>query len=536
MKAQNMTPYRWRSCTLAMMAFGMAGAITAQVNYTQNWNTGNTLQNWTNLTGVPNGTIFSHFTGNTACGGAGGALRATMQNPGSTATITSPSVGTSTGGVTTLAFEYKAALNSPNNVGAQATSFAFEAFWGSSTNGPWQSIGVINASNHVVSGNCAAAPGTYTFTPVAGNQVYIRFVATRYAENIMVNFDNVSVQENPPVPCNATPAPGATVSSRYVACAGSTVDLNVADPSTSTGISYQWYSSTDNGTTWVPGPTTATWSGAVIDQETRFYVQATCAGHGTGNSTPVTVTLGDFAMCGNYCVTNVGNNLTNRGQVMSVALAGESNSINYAFTDCPVGTTGVVDLLTHRADVVPGATYTLAIDFGACSAAGFSTGEAWIDFDQNATFSSAERLGTTVGTPPALANTAFTFTVPPTAAPGPTRMRVMQAELWNGPLDPCFGGPGQFSWGSVMDFTIVVGSNTGLSPVTQASRTQLQGWPVPSNNILQLDRLVTATVHDMSGRQLGSVSRSNMVDISGLPPGAYLLRTELGEVLRFIRE
>ncbi|MDX9749758.1 MAG: GEVED domain-containing protein, partial [Flavobacteriales bacterium] len=454
MKAVN-NPNRWRSLALAMVAVGVAGVASAQVSYFQNWNANTQMQGWVDMGGI-NSSAFAVFTGNTSCDGTsqGRSPRTLMQNPGAHRAVRSPQVGTSTGGVTTLTFDYKVALNSANNVGAQATSFTFEAFWGASTSGPWQSLGMIDASNHVVSGTCAPAPGTYTFTPPAGSPVYIRFHAVRYAQAILVSFDNVSVQETPPVVCSATPAPGATVSSSNVACEGSTVDLNVENPTTDVGIFYQWYSSTDGGTTWLPGPTTTTWNGAVIDEETAFYVEATCAGHGTGTSTPVTVTLGNFAMCGDYCVNNVGNNLADRGQVMSVALTGESVDIIYVFEDCPIGTTWLVDLLEHEADLLPGATYTVAIDFGTCGTAQSTTGEAWIDFDQSASFDDIERLGSVTGTPPALADTEFTFTVPVDATPGPTRMRVMQRDLGFGPLDPCAGGVGQFSWGSVMDFTI----------------------------------------------------------------------------------
>src|SRR5690606_6207068 len=105
------------------------------------------------------------------------------------------------------------------------------------------------------------------------------------------------------------------------------------------------------------------------------------------------------------------------------------------------------------------------------------------------------------------------------------------------PLDPCFGGPGQFSWGSVMDFTIIIlPFNTSIAPNSQADHTPLQGWPVPTNNNLQLDRVVTATIHDLTGQLVGHVARANVVDMGSLPSGVYLLRTERGEVLRFIRE
>lgn len=93
------------------------------------------------------------------------------------------------------------------------------------------------------------------------------------------------------------------------------------------------------------------------------------------------------------------------------------------------------------------------------------------------------------------------------------------------------GGPGR---GDVQASFVPVVS--GITPVSPATHTPLHGWPVPTNNILQLDRVVTAAVYDMGGQLLRNVARSNVVDMNGLAPGAYLLRTERGEVLRFVRE
>ena len=138
--------------------------------------------------------------------------------------------------------------------------------------------------------------------------------------------------------------------------------------------------------------------------------------------------------------------------VESVNLPGDGLTINH--TGCAGGTgiTGVEDLTSQIADVTPGNTYTVTIQFGTCGGNFAGAGEAWIDWDQNQTFDPSESLGTWSGTPPVAAST-FTFTVPMTAATGLTRMRVMQEEGGATPLDPC----GTYSWGSVMDFGIALG-------------------------------------------------------------------------------
>lgn len=78
--------------------------------------------------------------------------------------------------------------------------------------------------------------------------------------------------------------------------------------------------------------------------------------------------------------------------------------------------------------------------------------------------------------------------------------------------------------------------STGINELPHGTATPLRAWPVPATGTIRLDRPVTATVHDMAGHVVGSVTRAAVVDISGLPPGAYLLRTEQGATLRLMRE
>jgi hypothetical protein len=64
----------------------------------------------------------------------------------------------------------------------------------------------------------------------------------------------------------------------------------------------------------------------------------------------------------------------------------------------------------------------------------------------------------------------------------------------------------------------------------------LRAWPVPADgDQLFLDQVVDATIHDMSGRVVATVTRNNVVDIAGLVKGAYVLRTSDGITLRFVK-
>jgi hypothetical protein len=149
-----------------------------------------------------------------------------------------------------------------------------------------------------------------------------------------------------------------------------------------------------------------------------------------------------------YC-TNVGPSSTVDSNVESVMLSGVVGTINY--TGCP-GVVGLQDLTQSvNVSLNAGASYTISVKFGTCNGNYAGAGEAWIDFDQNGNFDPYESLGTWTGTPPAPIQN-WTFTVPPNAVNGVTRLRVMHREGGSIPLNPC----STFQWGSVTDFGITL--------------------------------------------------------------------------------
>lgn len=141
-------------------------------------------------------------------------------------------------------------------------------------------------------------------------------------------------------------------------------------------------------------------------------------------------------------------------EISSVVLNGQTLNINYQQI-CP-GTIGLNNQrANHTADMVIGNTYTLSYGFGSCS--GFfynSMGTAYIDWNGNGTFEPSEAIGTTAVAMPPTAIT-YAFTVPPSAVPGTTVMRVIQWETTTQvlPINPC---PVGMTWGSVIDFTIQI--------------------------------------------------------------------------------
>jgi len=92
------------------------------------------------------------------------------------------------------------------------------------------------------------------------------------------------------VACAGTPVPGATISSATSVCSGQSVTLSLTTPTTGAGITYQWQSSTNGGTTWVDisGAIASTYI-ATPSVDTSYQCNVTCASS-TGSSTPILVT------------------------------------------------------------------------------------------------------------------------------------------------------------------------------------------------------------------------------------------------------
>ena len=148
----------------------------------------------------------------------------------------------------------------------------------------------VSASNIIV--HATADQGTYdivstpasamTFTAGTPNTLNL---TTAQTGGFLGNFSFA----NGPA-CSGTPAPGATVASATTFCNGQSVLLSLAAATTGTGVTYQWQSSVDAGTTWVnvSGATAATYS-AAPSVATSYQCIVTCSGN-SGTSTPLAIT------------------------------------------------------------------------------------------------------------------------------------------------------------------------------------------------------------------------------------------------------
>ena len=189
-------------------------------------------------------------------------------------------------------------------------------------------------------------------------------------------------------------------------------------------------------------------SGLTLGTAYDFYVQDDCSPYAVSAwAGPATFTT----LASLYCVA--GPSSTFDSNVQQVDITGDAGSA-ISHTGCP-GVAGTQDLTALSVTLTAGGSYSIDITFGTCGGSYFGAGQAWVDWNQNGIFEAGESLGQSSGTPgtaPWNAPVTFNFVVPAGATVGTTVIRVMQREGGALPLDPC----GTYTWGSVMDFTVVV--------------------------------------------------------------------------------
>ncbi|MCH2022627.1 MAG: GEVED domain-containing protein [Saprospiraceae bacterium] len=177
---------------------------------------------------------------------------------------------------------------------------------------------------------------------------------------------------------------------------------------------------------------------------------------------------------GQYCMSG-GPSSTADSHTERVILNGLSGSINY--TGCPPQT-GIEDYTsTQSVTLSTNAGYIISCKFGTCDGNYSNRAEVWIDFNGNQSFEPNESILQWQGTPP-MSLQDYNFIVPSNAIIGTTRMRVMQHEGASSfPLDPC----ASFTWGSVLDFSVVIQQGNSCFtvnsyPYTQSFENNLSGW------------------------------------------------------------
>ena len=280
----------------------------------------------------------------------------------------------------------------------------------------------VRSSNGITYGNAATTPnnfigdgvtlGTGSFL-VGGSNV--GYSGTWPNGTITPRFFAGSITVLNPPACNATPVPGNTLSTLSTACPGINFTLSLQNSFATAGISYQWQSAPNSSGPWtdIAGATGAT---LIRNQAvaTCYRCNVTCAGNGTGASTPVCVALTPPTSC--YC-TPPATDCTDDDVITRVRFGSLDNASSCG-TGPPAGYSNYT--ATVAAPIVySGAVNPITVDVPTTYS---EQVVAWIDYNANGTFEATEYIA--IGSNAASGTIINNIAIPATATTGLTRMRV----------------------------------------------------------------------------------------------------------------
>ena len=304
-------------------------------------------------------------------------------------------------------------------------------------NGIFESSEFNNLGN-TTSSSTLTSNITVPFTAVGGNTRMRIKLASSY--NAISNIDpcltngvdgqilDYAIYVTPVTSCAGNPIAGDATSTFTSICESTPFTLDLINNGIVSNISYQWQSSTDNVSWTNIGSSQTNVPYTIISQSVTSYYRCltTCTTSAlTSTSTVWTVTQNLPTTC--YCIPDP-TDCAGSYFIKQVSFATMTNT-----SSC--GANGYTDYTASvpSATTTAGQTYTLTTVLGY-----YNSGDvyAWIDYDKNGVFDSAEY--TYLGTSSASDTIAGTITIPVTAIPGITRMRVRNI-LGNstGPSDAC---------------------------------------------------------------------------------------------------
>jgi subtilisin-like proprotein convertase family protein len=308
-----------------------------------------------------------------------------------------------------------------------------------------------NAKQHDLTGNTWA--GVADGTTIPNNFQDFHFI---------INYSTTS--------CTGTPDPGTTTSSVTTACVGVPVNLGVTNPVSGLGITYQWQSSSDNVTyTNIAGATNSAYTTSITGS-TWFRLAITCAGSGNiGYSTPILVTQTPPSGC--YCSSS--STSTADEEIFRVKI-GTLDNASTCSTVAP-GFGSVQNKYSNYTSgvgapapgvIVSGGANPISITVGTCGGNFTNNTAVWIDYNQNGTFESSEKVyASAAGTQGPHTETGNAV-VPSTATLGNTVMRVVTVETFSAAnITPC----GTYTWGETEDYLVNIRACVPVRVTTQPS-------------------------------------------------------------------
>src|SRR5690606_7394811 len=307
-------------------------------------------------------------------------------------------------------------------------------------------------------------------TPATNYQLYI--MSDCGAETSLWSLP-VSLQ----TPCDGTPDAGTLSATETSVCPTTTFTLSLTGASAAaTGISYHWQSSTTGAAPW----TDMTGSAASLNvtgqsQATYYRAYVACSGSGLADTTDaVFVAQNPGTAC--YCIPTYTYGCGNGATLNSVSVTGGIQNVSNTGTGCG----GAYTNYSSTLGVI--ATQGTLLNFTANVTAYYGGVHVWVDWNQDGVFTTDEKVVQSPST--VYGNYNSSFTVPITAIPGVTRMRVRVVES-NTNFDPC----ANYFYGETEDyaFTVIGLEDCAGTPAPGLTMAAQSDFCVSGSTILTLE-------------------------------------------------
>jgi hypothetical protein len=402
-------------------------------------------------------------------------------------------------------------------------------------NGTIPSTGYTNRFTNTATAYAAfTAMPQVNLTALAGTTVRLVFTFKTDAAspNAAPAVDDITLTYITASACSGTPNT-PTISGATSACSGVNFTLTSAGTSSGTGISYQWQSSTNGGTSWSPiSGATATSLTTNASANTQYQLVTTCSNSGlTSTSAAYSVTISAFSAC--TCLSYPANYATSADDedISNVTVGSMNNSSNCA--TAATGPGSILNRYANYAGVVTGPTamQSSSVNFSltqtTCGGNYGSFFQLYVDWNQDGDWLDAGEQVYSQGTS-VTGNQTVTgsFTVPAGATVGVTRMRVVHPEgtassanYAHNPLPISFGA----SYGETEDycFTVVATTPCAGTPNPGNTISSPSYVPAPSGTV----NLSLQTATDGTGVtyqwQSASTQTGTYSDIGGATSSTY---------------
>jgi PKD repeat protein len=326
-------------------------------------------------------------------------------------------------------------------------------------------------------------------------------------------------------PCSAPTTPVANFTANQTNVTPGT-NVTFTDQSTGVPTTWAWSISPATGWAYASGSTASSQNPVVTFNTVGQYTVTLTASNGQGSDAETKTNYIIVAASTGPCTPSVTNACDE--YIQNVTL----NTINNT-TACTTG--GYVSYTSTSTSLTKGSQYSMTVSSAIGTNAGAYNGDeiaVWIDYNNDFTFSSTERVGYVLVA--SGWSNQFTFTVPTSATTGAVRMRVrisysVVAE-GGAPIDPCAVA----AYGETEDYTVNIVDNGSGVGIEENILDAASIYPNPTDNLLNVDlsqvseEVQSVSILDVTGKviQTNAVNTSKLVsfDLSSIASGLYYVR------------